>query len=62
MNINDPIYKNPDYLDYLDKCRRICNKIYIARNISLDDAAIIDQLKQIDKLNSHKCWDDDKGN
>ena len=28
----------------------ICNKIYIARNITLDQNAILEQLKEIDKL------------
>lgn len=53
---------NPDYLDYLEQCRAICNRIYIARNISLNEKAILEELKKIDKLNNHKCFEKEEGN
>lgn len=53
-----PYHSNPDYLEYLEKCREICNKIYIARNISLREECILKQLKEIDKLPAHKCFKD----
>lgn len=63
-----PLYKS--YLGKMDekrylnsrekyeKASEICNKIYIARNISMSQEKIIEQLKEIDKLfcdnNGHK--------
>lgn len=38
------------YREISAKCYDICSKIYIARNISLSEAQIIEQLKEIDKL------------
>ena len=43
-----------DYLDLYKKCHDICAKIYIARNITLDERVIINQLKEIDKLLADK--------
>ena len=58
-----PSHKNPDYLEYLEECHSICNKIYIARNITLREDRIIEALKEIDKLQNHKCWkDENEGN
>ena len=37
-------------LDQLQILKDICNKIYIARNISMNDATIHDMLSRIDKL------------
>lgn len=53
-----PYHRNPDYLEYLEKCKDICNKIYMYRNITLNEAGIIKELKKIDKLNNHKCFGD----
>ena len=39
-----------DCLDQLLILKKICNKIYIARNISLDNEGVIEQLKEIDNL------------
>jgi hypothetical protein len=39
-----------DCLDQLLILKEICNKIYIARNISLDNDGVIEQLKEIDEL------------
>lgn len=39
-----------DCLDQLLILKEICNKIYIARNISLDNEGVIEQLKEIDNL------------
>ena len=36
--------------DIAEVCREICNKIYIARNITLDNNMIIKQLERIDYL------------
>lgn len=36
--------------EQLDILLSICNKIYIARNISMDSFGIIEQLKVIDSL------------
>jgi hypothetical protein len=44
-NIND--YNPTDQLILL---KEICNTIYIARNISLSEQTIIDQLKRLDQL------------
>ena len=53
-----PYHSNSDYIEHLEKCQEICQKIYICRNISLNKAGIIEQLKEIDKLmadnNGHK--------
>jgi len=54
-----PYHSNPKYIDYLEKCREICNKIYMARNITLREDIIIEALKEIDKLQSHECFNDD---
>ena len=53
-----PYYSNPDYLEYLEECQAICNRIYVCRNISLNEKGIIEELKKIDKLNNHKCFKD----
>lgn len=53
-----PYHKNIDYIDYLEKCHDICNKIYMARNITLREDRIIEALKEIDKLPGHKCFRD----
>ena len=37
-------------LDQLLTLKEICNKIYIARNISLSHESVLEQLKEIDKL------------
>jgi hypothetical protein len=39
-----------DSLEQLLILKEICNKIYIARNISLDNEGVIDQLELIDNL------------
>lgn len=39
-----------DSLQQLMTLREICNKIYIARNISLNHESVLEQLKKIDKL------------
>jgi hypothetical protein len=39
-----------DSLDQLLILKEICNKIYIARNISLDNEGVITQLELIDNL------------
>ncbi len=57
-NLLQPYHTNPDYIDYLEQCRAICNRIYICRNISLNEAGIIEELKKIDKLQNHKCFKD----
>ena len=53
-----PYHKNPDYIEYLEKCKDICHRIYIAQNIALREDIILQQLKEIDKLmannNGHK--------
>ena len=56
-------HKNPDYIEYLEECHKICNQIYMARNITLREDKIIEALKEIDNLQNHKCWKDEiKGN
>lgn len=42
--------KPPSYREIAAKCYDICGKIYIARNISLSEESILEQLKEIDKL------------
>ena len=37
-------------LDRLEKCSAICQKIYIARNITLSEKDLLDALKEIDIL------------
>lgn len=37
-------------LEQLLTLKEICNKIYIARNISLSHESVLEQLKEIDKL------------
>jgi len=37
-------------LDQLEILQDICNRIYIARNISLSEEQILDNLEKIDKL------------
>lgn len=37
-------------LDQLNILKLICNRIYIARNITLSEESILDSLKQIDML------------
>jgi hypothetical protein len=39
-----------DSLEQLLILKEICNKIYIARNISLDNEGVIEQLELIDNL------------
>lgn len=39
-----------DSLQQLMTLKEICNKIYIARNISLNHESVLEQLKKIDKL------------
>lgn len=39
-----------DSLQQLMTLKEICNKIYIARNISLNHESVLEQLKEIDKL------------
>lgn len=51
-------HKNPKYINYLEQCRAICNRIYICRNISLNEVGIIKELKKIDKLQNHQCFKD----
>lgn len=41
---------NYDSLTQLMILKNICNKIYIARNISLSNESVIDNLEKIDKL------------
>jgi hypothetical protein len=41
---------NYNSLDQLLILKDLCNKIYIARNISLSDADVIEQLELIDNL------------
>ena len=43
-------YKDKEYRDLLEKCHSICNRIYINRNISLNEAEIIKCLNEIDEL------------
>ena len=42
--------ENYDSLTQLMILKNICNKIYIARNISLSNESVIDNLEKIDKL------------
>ena len=42
--------KPPSYREIAAKCYDICGKIYIARNITLSEDGILEQLKEIDKL------------
>lgn len=42
--------KPQSYREVAAKCYDICGKIYIARNISLSEDSILEQLKEIDKL------------
>ena len=51
-------HSNPDYLEYLEECHRICNRIYVCRNISLNEKGIMEELEKIDKLPAHKCFKD----
>lgn len=44
-----PIHEYTDSEGYL-VMKTILNKIYIARNITLNESAIIEQLKNIDRL------------
>lgn len=53
-----PYHKNPDYIEYLEECKSICNRIYTARNVTVSEKAIIEELKKIDKLPGHKCFKD----
>ena len=41
---------DPQYCQLLLDCRDICNQIYIARNISLNEESILDALKKIDTI------------
>ena len=43
-------YKDKEYQDLLEKCHDICNRIYINRNISLNESEIIKCLNEIDVL------------
>lgn len=38
------------YREISAKCYDICSKIYVARNITLSESEILNQLKEIDKL------------
>ena len=49
-NVTQVYIKDPDYCKFLLDCQDICNQIYIARNISLDNGAIIKALEKIDRL------------
>jgi hypothetical protein len=50
-NIRDKsYYQDEGYLEYLENCRDVCQQIFMARNISLNESKIIEQLKRIDKL------------
>ena len=42
--------KDRDYCKLLLDCKDICNQIYIARNISMDNDSVLDSLKKIDTL------------
>lgn len=51
IHIQTQLYvKDPEYCELLLACKDICNQIYIARNISLDNGAIIKALEKIDRL------------
>ena len=54
------IHKTPDYLEYLEECRRICNRIYMCRNVILNGEGILEELKKIDKLPGHKCFKEEE--
>lgn len=43
-------YQYEGYLEYLENCKDICERIFMARNISMNESKIIEQLKRIDKL------------
>jgi hypothetical protein len=45
----DPLYKYPETLQLL-LLKNLCNKIYIARNISMSSEGVEEQLKVIDTL------------
>ena len=49
-NVTQVYIKDRDYCKLLLDCKDICNAIYIARNISLDNGAIIKALEKIDRL------------
>lgn len=55
--------KPPSYREVASKCYEICSKIYIARNISLSESEILNQLKEIDKLlrEHNSNWMNDLG-
>lgn len=49
-NVTQVYIKDRDYCKLLLDCRDICNQIYIARNISMNNDSILDSLKKIDAL------------
>ena len=51
LHVQTQLYiKDPEYCELLLNCKDICNQIYIARNISLNQDSILDALKKIDIL------------
>jgi len=54
------VHNNLEYLDFLEQCHDICSRIYVCRNISLNEPNLIEELKKIDKLQNHKCFDDEE--
>jgi len=49
-NVTQVYIKDRDYCKLLLDCKDICNQIYIARNISMNNDSILDSLKKIDTL------------
>ncbi len=49
-NATQVYIKDRDYCKLLLDCKDICNQIYIARNISMNNDSILDSLKKIDAL------------
>ena len=49
-NVTQVYIKDRDYCKLLLDCKDICNQIYIARNISMNNDSILDSLKKIDAL------------
>ena len=51
LHVQTQLYiQDPEYCELLLNCKDICNQIYIARNISLNQDSILDALKKIDIL------------
>ena len=54
--MEDENYIEKEEVDIRDECKDICNRIYIARNITLNADKIEEQMKRIDRLLREPNW------